>query len=63
MFGDVGQRLLGDAVQRETDRGRDAFGGSIAAQGDVEARPLEIRNEDGDVIDAGLGGGLRGSWS
>ncbi len=60
VLGDVGQRLLGDAVQREADRGRHVVGGALDAQPDGQAGPLEALDEGCDVVDSGFGRGRRG---
>ncbi|ORW18683.1 hypothetical protein AWC19_17985 [Mycobacterium palustre] len=58
MLGDVGQRLLGDAVQRQPDGGRHATGRPVGAQRDVQPGPREFSDEDADFVDAGFGRGL-----
>ena len=51
MFGDVGQRLLRDAIQREADSRRNLMDRSFDAQCDVQTRSLEICYEDAHVVE------------
>ena len=52
--GDVGERLLHDAVGGRADRGGDVVVGELVAELDLGARDLRGRDETGDGVDAGL---------
>ena len=60
MFGDVGQRFLGDAVQRQTRPPPRPVRVAFGAQRDRQPGCDEIVYQIRDVVDAGFGGHLLG---